>query len=439
MLLTDKKHCWHPYTQHFRQSPPLLLKKAKGIFLELEDGRKIIDGSSSWWVNTIGHGRPEIAAAIKKQQQELDHVIFAGATHAPAIYLAKKIITLADSHLSKVFFSDNGSTAVEVGLKMAFQKFVNRGELGRTKFLGFKGSYHGDTLGAMSVGKSDGFHGMFKPLLFETIWAEPATMHKSVYCPNGELDLKDKIADLKALLEKHHNELAGIIIEPLVQGAGGMLVQPFSFLEAVQKMANQFDLPLIFDEVFTGLGRVGASFAFKRASLKPDIVCIAKGLTGGNLPLALTLTHDGIFEHFLDESKTKALLHGHSYTANPISCSAALATLDIVHNENLIEKSQDIEKHFSSWLSSEGKKLNLENPRCIGAILAFELPGSGFGDYFSHRANNFTRIALKNGLMLRTLGNTVYFVPPLTISKDECTYALTQISHTLQELHKEAR
>jgi adenosylmethionine-8-amino-7-oxononanoate transaminase/dethiobiotin synthase len=428
-------HSWHPYTQHQIVKDPLPLVRAKGIYVYTNSGERLVDGNSSWWVNTIGHGRKEIGDAIRKQQATMDHVIFAGATHQPAAKLSKRITDLAGSGLTRAFYSDNGSTAVEVALKMAFQSFANRGETKRNTFLAFRGSYHGDTFGAMSVGSSDGFHGPFSPLLFKTMHATPPTHHKSHLCPNGSDDYGKCVDELRATLAEHHQKLAGVIIEPLVQGASSMLMQPIPFLKELEAQCQTYGLPLIFDEVFTGLGRVGAAFAFQRGGVSPDIICLAKGLTGGTMPLSLTLAKESFFEAFLSDDKAKALLHGHSYTGNAIACSAALATLDLYENEGLAERACSLEAKFSKFFAAYSSQLNLQNPRSLGAIMAFELPGSGFGDYFNSQAQKIPAAARKNGLFLRPLGNTLYCIPPLCITDGEADHCLEMIAKTVSDLN----
>jgi adenosylmethionine-8-amino-7-oxononanoate aminotransferase len=434
LVQSDADHVWHPYTQHKTAALPAIAQSARGVYLELADGKKLVDGSASWWVNTVGHGRKEIGAAMIRQQQRLDHVIFANLSHKPAVQLAERILRFSDSHLDRVFFSDNGSTAVEIALKMAYQSNVNRGETERTVFLAFSGSYHGDTFGAMAVGKADSFHGIFRKVLFRSVWANPVTFHKSEVCPLGIAAYESYLAELRQTISAHQKTLAGVVIEPLVQGAGGMLMQPEKFLQDLAELCREFQLPLIFDEVFTGMGRVGDSFAFKRAGVRPDIVCLAKGLTGGTMPLALTLATDKIFSAFLSDEKGKALLHGHSYTGNPIACAAALATLDIIKKEKLVDRARGLEAKFSAWIVDAERRFSIENPRCLGGILAFELPGSGFGNYFSTRAEKFTAAALSQGLFLRTLGNTAYFVPPLSINDSELAGALRGLDAALAEL-----
>lgn len=431
----DTRHVWHPYTQHETAPPPLPVVAARGVHLTLADGRRLVDGASSWWVNTIGHGRPEIGAAIARQQARVDHVIFAGATHEPASRVAARLVHLAATpRLERVFFSDNGSTAVEIALKMVYQRWANAGEPARTTFVSFAGSYHGDTFGTMAVAASAGFHATFAPFLFAARHAPVVTRHVSSLCPRGEAALEERLATFAALLDELGPKAAGVIVEPLVQGAAGMLVQPPAFLQGVAALCRARSLPLIADEVFTGLGRVGATFAFQRAGIEPDVVCTAKALTGGNLPLAVTLARTELFDACLGADTSRALLHGHSYTANAIACAAALAALDVMEKDELPRRALALEHRFDTWLAREGFKLRVENGRTLGGILAFELPGSGSGNYFHARAAKVRETAAQHALFLRPLGNTLYFMPPLVIDDETLEAALFALASTVAAL-----
>lgn len=428
----DRRHCWHPYTQHKGAEDPVHITTAKGPWLSTSKGEKLLDGTSSWWSNTIGHGHPAIAKAIYKQQQSIDHVIFAGATHEGAVKLSRRLSALTRHKLPKVFFTDNGSCAVEVAMKMAIQRFVNQGIKGRNKFITLEGAYHGDTFGAMSVGGSDGFHNAFKDFMFESHVVTPVTEHPSSLCPKGKDAYPEEIEKLKALFNKESSKLAGLIVEPYIQGASGMNIQHEPWLKDLCQLAKYHDIPIIFDEVFTGLGRCGDIFAYQRLDLDPDIVCIAKGLTGGNLPLAATLAKDEIYLSFFDEDKTKALYHGHTYTANAICCAAANATLDLYEDEHLVSRSQELERRFKTWISTNSRALELKNPRAAGAILAWELPGTGFGDYFHDKASLIPQLAREHGLFLRPLGNTLYFLPSLRISDKDLEFSLDALERTMK-------
>jgi adenosylmethionine-8-amino-7-oxononanoate aminotransferase len=431
-LEADRRHVWHPYTQHKTAPAPLPVASAHGAHLTLAGGERLIDGTSSWWVNTIGHGRPEVGAAIARQQAQLDHVIFAGVTHEPAARLAAELARLSGAGLSRVFYSDNGSTAVEVALKIVYQSWVNRGEPERTRFLAFRGSYHGDTFGTMAIGAAEGFHGVFKPFLFEVEHALPVTSHRSSVCPDGPAALDERLAQLERLVEGRR--LAGVVVEPLVQGAGGMLMQPEEFLRGVARICRRHALPLVLDEVMTGFGRTGAVFAFQRAGIEPDLICVAKGLTGGNLPLAATLARESFFAAFASDDRSRALLHGHSYTANPIACAAALASLDILEREELPQRALDLERRYRGFIEAHGARLGLVAPRALGGILAFELPGTGDGDYFHPRATELAPRARAAGLFVRPLGNTVYLMPPLTIDDATLGAALDALASAVERL-----
>lgn len=430
----DRKYVWHPYTQHKLSANPPALVGAYGPWIFTSEGEKLIDASSSWWVNTIGHGRNEIRQAISRQQAKMDHVIFANATHQPGSELAGRLVALADGQLKRVFYSDNGSTSVEVGLKMAFQAWHNRGEKHRTKFLSLQASYHGDTIGTMAVGNSDGFHRTFKPLFFPSHHIAPVTSHVSKPCPGGVNVRDQSLQDLEEHLLKFHHEYAAFLCEPLIQGAGGMLVHDQTWLRDVVNLCRKFGLYIILDEVFTGMGRVGNPFAFQRANISPDIVCVAKGLTGGTLPLAATLSTEEVFLEFLSEDPQRAFLHGHSYTGNPIACAAAIATLDIFEQEKLSDRALYMEKQFSNWWTENSSLLPISNGRVIGGVLAMELGGPNeVNKYFDPRALEVPSVARRHGLFLRPLGNTIYLVLPLTISSDELDFALSGLTSTLTE------
>lgn len=412
----DRAYCWHPFTQHKTAPTPLDIKTAKGSFLYLSDGRKVYDGISSWWVNTVGHGCFEVGKEILKQQQSLDHVLFAGATHKPAADLSKTLVKMAGDNFQKVFYSDNGSTSVEVGLKMAYQYQKNIGK-NPTKFIALKGSYHGDTFGAMSVGAETGFHDTYDSLFFDVNFIEPLTTHTSPYFDGTEESRKEKFDQLENLFASSE-DYAGLIIEPIIQGAGGMLIQDLEWTNKLFELAKSKKIPIIVDEVFTGLGRIGENFAFQKLNITPDIICTSKGLTGGNLPIAVTIATEDIYNSFLSDNKSDAFLHGHSYTANPIACAAANASLGITLRDNFSDKAKVFEKIFNEWIE-ESSDLNIENARAVGAILAFELSSSGEANYFSNAASELHKKALDKGLFIRPLGNTVYLVPPIATSNKD--------------------
>lgn len=412
----DRDLIWHPFTQHQTATSPEMIVGASGVWLKTSKGRKLLDAVGSWWTNIIGHGREVIARQCAAQIRTCDHVAFAGLTHEPAACLAHEIVTVAGGHFDKVFFSDNGSTAVEVATKIAFQYQRNRGQGQRDLFLTFRGGYHGDTIGTMALSNNERFHGHFQPLLFKTVNASPVTKHSSPICPNGDKDFDKNLDELAKVVDQHQERICAMIVEPLIQGAGGMLVQDSRWLPEVAKIANEQDIPLIFDEVFTGCGRTGEFFAFQRAQVVPDIICLAKGLTGGSLPLAMTLCKERFYRSFLDDSDDRAFMHGHTYTANPISCRAALTTLEILTKEGLVAKALELEKCFTTWLKQNDGRIS--NPRALGAMLAFEIatPTAGI-------ANEIRQLGMQHGIFLRPLNNTIYFVPPLVIDESELAVA----------------
>lgn len=428
--------CWHPYTQHQTAPLPKLVERSYGGFYynrEEEGPHKVYDGLGSWWVNTVGHGRSSIATAVAKQLRRNDHSIFAAASHEPALQLAERITAKLGHGLKRVFFTENGSCAVEVGLKMAYQGFSNRGESGRRTFVALKGSYHGDTFGTMAVGGMPGFHGMFAPFLFDVHHIAPVTTHPCGVCPQPDLARAQR--ELDELFASRAETMAGVLVEPFVQGAGGMVFQHPEFLHHLGTLAKSHGIPLIFDEVFTGMGRLGTPFAFHKLGISPDIICLAKGITGGTLPLALTVATEDIFSRFLSDDAGKALLHGHSFTANPAGCAAALATLDIYDQEELWQRANDYEPCYREFLAVATEESLIENGRCLGSILAMEIKGSGTGDYFSGAAKAVVESCYKKGLFIRPLGNTLYLAPPLALALSDIEAMTRLLIDALRE-HK---
>lgn len=408
-------------------APPLPVKSAKGEYLYLEDGRRLTDCISSWWVTLHGHGQPEIAEAIHKQAMELEHVIFAGFTHQPATQISQQLIELLPPSLTRVFFSDNGSTAVEVALKMAFQYWHNIGHTSRDAFIGFDGGYHGDTIGAMSAGGSSAFWNKYRGLMFpiETV-PFPAISDDD---PDQEsIELK-AIESLSALLQTNPEKYAAIIIEPLVQGAAGMRMCSPAFLKELRAVASQYGVLLIFDEVMTGFGRTGDWFATTKSSVEPDILCLSKGITGGFLPLSVTICTERIYEAFLDEKLEKALFHSHSYTANPIACAAAVASLKLLHaNQNNFRDMENRHRLLMERFLSDVP--NIKNTRHCGTIVAFDVETGESSHYFNATGPALRAAFLDAGLLLRPLGNTVYLMPPYCISDE----ALEHVYSTIRDI-----
>ena len=419
----DKTSVWHPFTRQNASATPRAIVKASGVWLEDIDGHRMIDGISSWWTNNIGHGRMEIVRNCAAQIRQCDHVAFAGLTHKPAAQLAHEVINLSGGNFARVFFSDNGSTAVEVALKMAFQYQRNRGQPERDTFVALHGGYHGDTVGAMSVSDVDRFRGEFSSLLFKTLRLNPVTSHASTVCPEGAKDLQRNLSACKQLIADNETRICAIIVEPLVQGAAGMLMQEVAWLREISKIAAEHDIPLIFDEVFTAFGRCGHTFACQRAGVVPDIICLAKGLTGGVFPLGLTLTKEEFFHSFV--TANCAFMHGHTFTANPVICRTALTALAIAQKENINARALELENCFTAWIAQNQARLS--NPRALGGILAFEV-------FDAEAAQVFVRTTAAQQLFLRPLGNTIYFVPPLVIDESELALAFDALEQALAEL-----
>lgn len=424
----DRQHVWHPFTQAQTAPDPIPITSAKGIRLYAEDGREFLDLISSWWVNLHGHAHPTIAAAIAKQAHTLEQVIFAGFTHQPAAQLAHELVQRLPAGLTRVFFSDDGSTAVEVALKMALQYWRNQGEAQRTRFLAFEGGYHGDTVGAMSVGRGSDFFSTYGSLLFEVgLLPYPQTW-------DGDADVVSKeqaaLAVLDAYLAQHGETLAGVIIEPLVQGAAGMRMCRPEFLQQLAAKLRAAGILLIFDEVMTGFGRTGAMFAAIKAQVMPDLICLSKGLTAGFLPMSVTVASEAIYAAFLGENFDRALIHGHSFTANPLGCAAALASLQVFEDEQTLAKLPQIEAWHRQGLAQLAGHPAVQHVRVTGTIAAFDVVTTDAG-YTSAVGAKLKAFFHERGLLLRPLGNVVYLLPPYCVTQDELALAYQTIGEAL--------
>lgn len=424
---------WHPFTQEALDPAPLRIERGEGAYLYTSDGRKILDAISSWWVNIHGHSHPRIAAAIAEQARTLEHVIFAGFTHEPAEELSRRLLRVLPAGLEHVFFSDDGSTAVEVALKMALQYWRNVGQPGKTRFIALEHAYHGDTAGAMSVGADSGFVDAFGAMRFPVLRAPSAYCYR---CPVGKTRASceiDCLEPLARLLEQHGNEVAAVIAEPLLQGAGGMIVHPVEFLRGLRELASQYGVLLIADEVLTGFGRCGRMFACELAGISPDIICLSKGLTGGFLPMAATVATRAIHESFCSPDRSRTFFHGHSYTANPLGCAAGIASLEVFESEPVFERIAAIEK-----VHRERAPLLREHPavgdvRTIGAVAAIELRDDDPG-YFSSLKPFLYDFYLQRGVLLRPLGNVVYILPPYVVTAEEVHRVYDVIAESLDRL-----
>jgi adenosylmethionine-8-amino-7-oxononanoate aminotransferase len=410
----DKRHVWHPFTQHGTAEDPILITRAKNASLFDADGNEMLDLVSSWWTCTHGHAHPKINAALAEQAERVEHVMFAGFTHKPAVELAAALATLLPSDLNRIFFSDDGSTAVEVALKIAYQYWINRGESRRT-LIAFDRGYHGDTLGAMSVGRGSGFFTPFRDLMTQVaVVPFPSTFEGDVSVEEREAGARSA---LEAELSVSPQDVAALIIEPLLQGAGGMRLCRPSFLKSIVDLAHAARVLVIFDEVATGFGRTGTMFAMEQAGVVPDLVCLSKGLTSGYMPMAVTAARDKIFEQFLGDSFDRALPHGHSFTANPLACAVALRSLQLFEDEKTLARIARIEKRHRAFLPELASRDGVERPRVIGSILAFDLKGPD--EYQSKRSTALRNWYLAHGLNIRPLGSTVYLMPPYCITDEE--------------------
>ncbi|MEM9926993.1 MAG: adenosylmethionine--8-amino-7-oxononanoate transaminase [Cyanobacteria bacterium P01_D01_bin.50] len=422
-------HIWYPFTQAKTSPPPPKVKSAQGIWLELEDGHKIMDCISSWWVNLHGHCHPKIAEAIYRQAMELEHVIFAGFTHQPAEKLSEELVKRLPGGLNRVFFSDNGSTAVEVALKMAYQYWVNQNQQ-RQKFIAFEGAYHGDTFGAMSVCSPSIFNQVFSSMLFEVDFLP---FPETYIGDNAVEETEEKVlSQLKEKLEQNPQEYAGIIIEPLVQGAGGMRMCRTEFLRKLQQLVKQFDTFLIFDEVMTGFGRTGDWFPSIKSKITPDITCLSKGITGGFLPLSVTVCSEKIYDAFYSDNPIKTLYHGHSYTANPLGCAAGLASLELMVENQPVFSSMEAKHLQHLEILQENPKV--EKLRVTGTIAAMDIVNKQESGYLNKVGMEIRQKAVEKGLLLRPLGNVLYIMPPYCITDEELLWVYQGIFSILKAI-----
>lgn len=411
---------WYPYTPQKNIQHPLNILRAKGEFLYDDTGKAYIDAISSWWVSIHGHNHPFILEAIKKQLDELDHVILAGSTHPVAEEYAEKLIDFTEKDFYSVFYSDNGSCAVEIAIKIAYQYFKNQ-NIEKSQILHFSSSYHGDTFGTMSVGGISIYNQTYKNLLFPS----PEFVSPDCYqCPVGkkkERCREECLEEIHEYIKYNHKDIFAIILEPLIQGANGMKFYKKEVLQKLQKVCNENHILLILDEVFTGFGRTGSKFAYMEAGIKPDIIAIAKGMGGGVLPIAATLATERVYEQFLSELPSHALLHGHTMTGNPPACASALASLSLFEREKRLEDVKILEFQFKKKLFSLHKQYpeKIKNPRVLGAVACFESQSPG----------KLKTFLLDKGILIRPLGNTIYLAPPFTISSD----SVTSIFDSLEE------
>ena len=425
-IARDLRVLWHPCTQmkEHERLPLVPVRRAEGAWLEDFDGRRYLDAISSWWVNLFGHANPRIARAVAEQAARLEHVLLAGFTHEPAVRLAERLTALAPDGLARCFYADNGSSAVEVALKMSFHYWRNRGEPRRTRFVNLSNSYHGETLGALAVGDVALYKETYEPLLMR-----PVTV-PSPDCfglPRAEWDAHAErmFAHMEAALERHAGEVCAVIVEPLVQCAGYMRMYPPRYLQLLREACDRHRVHLIADEIAVGFGRTGTLFACEQAGIRPDFLCLSKGLTGGFLPLAAVLTTEEVYAAFYDDYETlRAFLHSHSYTGNPLGCAGALATLDIFAEEPVLERNRGLAARMGEATAAAlADHPHVGEIRQTGMILAIELVRDRARlepyPWQERRGLRVYRHGLERGVLLRPLGNVVYFMPPYVVTEEE--------------------
>ena len=456
---------WHPCTQmkHHEHFPLVPIARGEGVWLIDFDGKRYLDAVSSWWVNLFGHGNPRINAALKDQIDQLEHVMLAGFTHAPVVELSERLAKLTG--LGHAFYGSDGASAVEIALKMSFHYWRNSGKTDKKKFVSLEGSYHGETIGALSVTDVAIFRDAYGPLLnnnlqvpfprhenveqaFTSLTADKQSATRSQPHPRplspagrgeqnvpfsrpaGEgLGMREASVSLETLFASRHQEIAALIIEPLVQGASGMRMYSPDYLKRARELCDQYQVHLIADEIMTGFGRTGTMFAYEQADILPDFVCLSKGLTGGYLPLSAVLTTDDVYGAFYHDDVTRGFLHSHSYTGSALACRAALATLDIFKSDNVIEKNRDKAKQFSIHAESIAKHPRVENFRHMGMIWAFDVKTAK-----PTFAREFIKASLQCGVLLRPIGKTVYFMPPYVIEDDEFAWLVEQTIAVINEV-----
>lgn len=414
----DEKYIWHPFNHKGTEIVPIV--KGEGAYLYGEDGKRYIDGFSSWWVNLHGHCHPYIASKIAEQALELEHVAFGGFTHPEAVKLSERLIDLLPDNIEKIFFSDNGSTANEVALKMAIQYWFNQGE-SRNRFITFTNDYHGDTFGSMSLTERGGFNEPFERFLFDVDFVDT---------PN-ESNREEVLARFEILLQT--NDVAAFIFEPIVQGAAGMLMHSPEILSEIIGLCKKYNVLTIADEVLTGFGRTGKLFAVEHLENKPDIICLSKGVTAGFMTMGVTAVSQKIFTAFDSTNKKHTFLHGHSYTGNALACSAANASLDLFEKEETIDNLRRVVQQQQTFIDSIKNHPKLRDARSFGAIAAIELDTVGESNYFNSKGNDAYKWFMDKGIILRPLGNVLIMIPPYCIKEEDLEFVYQQIRIFLEE------
>ncbi|MDC6267506.1 adenosylmethionine--8-amino-7-oxononanoate transaminase [Lysinibacillus fusiformis] len=441
----DLQHIWHPCSQmkDYEAFPPIVIKKGQGVWLYDEHDKRYLDAVSSWWVNLFGHANPRISQALSHQAFTLEHTIFANFTHEPAIQLAEKLVALAPPGLHKVFLADNGSSAVEVALKMSFQYHMQTGKQTKTRFLAFTDAYHGETVGALSVGGVGLYNEVFEPLLLDTVRAQGPDCFRCPFQKVAESCDAPCSQFVEEQLKVHHEEIAAVIIEPLIQAAAGMKMYPPIYLKRLRALCSHYDVHLIADEIAVGFGRTGTMFACEQASITPDFMCLSKGITGGYLPLSAVLTSNEVYNAFYDEYGTmKAFLHSHSYSGNTLACRVALEVLTIFEEEQTLDMIQRKEQLMRELAMAAFDDMPYVGEyRQVGLVGAIELVADRqTKEPFASEERIGYQIyqqALVKGLLIRPLGNILYFMPPYIISNEEMTFMMNTTKETLEQFFKD--
>ena len=440
----DKRFLWHPFTQmkDWQKEEIVIIQRGDGVYLEDINGRRYLDGVSSLWCNVHGHRVPEIDRAVCEQLDEIAHTTFLGLSNVPAIQLAERLVKIAPRGLSRVFYSDSGSEAVEIALKMAFQYWQQRGKKKKTKFAKLTNAYHGDTVGSVSVGGIDLFHQLYKPLLFKTFSIPSPYRYRWPSGDDPEQVKRESLAAMERVLALHHQELAALVMEPLMQGAAGMIHQPHGYISRARELTKRDNVLLIFDEVATGFGRTGAMFASHHEDVCPDLLCVAKGLTGGYLPLAATLATEKIYEAFLgDYAEYKTFFHGHTYTANPLACRAAMASLDLFEKKDLLRALQPKIRWVERQLKDFYRIPLVGDIRQVGLMIGIELVRDRKKKTpFAGKEKIGIRVmerARKKGAILRPLGPVIVLMPPLAMTQKELGQLLEITYESIEEVANE--
>ena len=435
LVARDLRVLWHPCTQmkdHPHEIPMIPIRQGVGAWLIDHDGNRYLDAISSWWVNVLGHGNPRINQALRAQLEKLEHVMFAGFTHEPAVVLAEKLLALAPAGLTRCFYADSGSAAIEIALKMSYHFWQNQGKPRKTRFVTLRNSYHGETLGALAVGSVELYKAIYRPLLMDVITApSPDAYERAAGETAADYALR-QAAVLASILAEQGEEIAAVIIEPLVQCAGNMRMHDPVYLGAVRAACDRYGVHLIADEIAVGMGRTGALFACEHGGITPDFLCLSKGLSGGYLPLSVVLTRELVYSAFYDDyQKLNAFLHSHSYSGNPLACAAAIATLDIIAADRVLDSNRQLANKLAQSMAGFGDHPRVSDVRQCGLIGAIEFvrdrASRTLYDWRERRNLRIYRHALQRGVLLRPLGNVIYFMPPYVTTAEEidlmCTVA----------------